>query len=165
MTEDIFLQTLQEKPNDDTTRLIYADWLEEQDDPASQTKARFLRVDCDLAALSENDSRQQKQLSKQRKKLAEHLEAAWLAVVSKVPIEKCSFAFECPLKWENLTQVEGSSTTRFCDQCKQNVFYCETIGEARSHAFRGHCVAVDVRLTRQTGDLDPPRMLMGIIRG
>jgi uncharacterized protein (TIGR02996 family) len=38
--ERVFLTALLERPDDDTTRLVYADWLEEQGDPRSE----FLRL-------------------------------------------------------------------------------------------------------------------------
>jgi uncharacterized protein (TIGR02996 family) len=154
MTDEGFLRALQEKPNDDTTRLIYADWLEDQEEP-SRTRAAFIRLDCELASRE----KQARRLFKphRRRKLAAKLEPHWLAVVSKAPIERCTFAFECPLKWENLQSVEGSTTTRYCDSCKKHVHYCATIAEARQHAKQGHCVAVDARHVRRGGDLDPPQ--------
>jgi uncharacterized protein (TIGR02996 family) len=46
MTEDeAFLQALLQTPDDDTPRLIYADWLEEQGDP----RGEFIRLQCALA--------------------------------------------------------------------------------------------------------------------
>src|SRR5262245_57198091 len=36
-------------PDDDTVRLAYADWLEEQGDPAQQPRAEFIRVQVELA--------------------------------------------------------------------------------------------------------------------
>lgn len=152
MTDDAFLRTIQEKPNDDTTRLIYADWLEERDDEVSMTRARFLRADCELALLPRSDKRRGA-LDKRRRKLARRLDASWLAVVGKLEIERCSFVYKCPLKWENLQPVEGETGTRYCDKCHQNVYYSETIDEARRHGMLGECVAVDPRLVRLKGDL------------
>jgi uncharacterized protein (TIGR02996 family) len=164
MTDDAFLQTIQEKPSDDTTRLIYADWLEERDDEVSLTRARFIRADCELALLPGDDKRR-KALRKRRRELATRLDASWLAVVSKLPIEKCSFTYECPLKWENLQPVDGSAIIRFCDKCERNVYYSASIEDARSNASIGLCVAIDARLARHKGDLDVPDfgMTMGII--
>jgi uncharacterized protein (TIGR02996 family) len=52
MTHDeAFLQAILEAPDDDTPRLIYADWLEEQDDP----RGEFIRVQCQLARLAPDD--------------------------------------------------------------------------------------------------------------
>ncbi len=45
---DAFLQAISEKPDDDTPRLVYADWLDEHGDPA---RAEFIRVQCQLARL------------------------------------------------------------------------------------------------------------------
>jgi uncharacterized protein (TIGR02996 family) len=162
MNEDVFLRTIQEKPNDDTTRLIYADWLDEQGDEASAARAAFIRADCELAALAEKDKRRTVLLA-HRRQLARRLDGDWLAVVSKLPIEKCSFAFECPKRWENLQAVADVPNLRFCSECQQNVYHCHTIEEARDHAWQGHCVAVAAALSRKKGDLEV-RMLMGRIR-
>jgi uncharacterized protein (TIGR02996 family) len=45
--DDAFLASIIEAPDDDTPRLIYADWLEERDDP----RGEFIRVQCELARL------------------------------------------------------------------------------------------------------------------
>jgi uncharacterized protein (TIGR02996 family) len=164
VTEDAFLRTIEGKPDDDATRLVYADWLEERSDPESLARASFLRADCELAASTPKEQRRP-ELAVLRRQLAGRLPGDWLAVVSKLPIEKCSFEYECPLKWENLQPVEGSNTRRFCGQCKQSVYFCETLSEARGHARRGHCVAVNAGLTRKKGDLDVVErpMLMGVL--
>jgi uncharacterized protein (TIGR02996 family) len=47
---DAFLQDIIAHPDDDTPRLIFADWLEEQGDAASVTRAEFIRVQCALVA-------------------------------------------------------------------------------------------------------------------
>ncbi len=46
--DDAFLQAILETPDDDTPRLIYADWLDEHGDPA---RAEFIRVQCRLAEI------------------------------------------------------------------------------------------------------------------
>jgi uncharacterized protein (TIGR02996 family) len=49
MTHDeAFLQAILEAPDDDTPRLIYADWLDDQGDP----RGEFIRVQCRLARLA-----------------------------------------------------------------------------------------------------------------
>ena len=45
------LETVREYPEDDAPRLVYADWLEEQGHP----RAEFIRLQCQLAHLREND--------------------------------------------------------------------------------------------------------------
>ncbi len=44
-----FLASIIETPSDDTPRLIYADWLEEQSDPALNARGEFIRVQVELA--------------------------------------------------------------------------------------------------------------------
>jgi uncharacterized protein (TIGR02996 family) len=48
------LQAILEDPEDDTPRLIYADWLEENGDEA---RAEFIRLQCALARMPEADPR------------------------------------------------------------------------------------------------------------
>ena len=44
-----FLSTISQTPADDTARLVYADWLDEQDDPTCQPKADFIRLETRMA--------------------------------------------------------------------------------------------------------------------
>jgi uncharacterized protein (TIGR02996 family) len=46
--DDAFLQAILEDPDDDTPRLVYADWLDEHGQPE---RADFIRVQCELAWL------------------------------------------------------------------------------------------------------------------
>ena len=39
-----FLSAIRQTPADDTARLVFADWLDEQDDPACKRKAAFIRL-------------------------------------------------------------------------------------------------------------------------
>jgi uncharacterized protein (TIGR02996 family) len=48
MTPHDFLQEIIASPDDDTPRLIYADWLDERGDP----RGEFIRVQCELATLT-----------------------------------------------------------------------------------------------------------------
>jgi uncharacterized protein (TIGR02996 family) len=45
--EQAFLQEIEKNPNDDTSRLVYADWLDERGDP----RAAYLRAEVTLAAV------------------------------------------------------------------------------------------------------------------
>jgi uncharacterized protein (TIGR02996 family) len=46
---DAFLEAILQDPDDDTPRLVFADWLEEQGDSPSAVRAEFIRVQCMLA--------------------------------------------------------------------------------------------------------------------
>jgi uncharacterized protein (TIGR02996 family) len=49
--EDAFLQAICDNPDDDTSRLIYADWLDEHGDEAGQARAAFIRAQIELARM------------------------------------------------------------------------------------------------------------------
>ncbi len=67
-----FLATILDAPLEDAPRLVYADWLEEQGDP----RAEFIRVQCELARLSADDSEAKERRSqledRENKLLLEH---------------------------------------------------------------------------------------------
>jgi uncharacterized protein (TIGR02996 family) len=75
--DDAFLQDIVAHPDDDTPRLIYADWLDEHGQSA---RAEFIRVQCELASLPEEDDRRWPLLSRERALLAVH-EEDWSCVL------------------------------------------------------------------------------------
>jgi uncharacterized protein (TIGR02996 family) len=171
--ERAFLQALLAEPTDDSLRLVYADWLEEQNEPTSAAKAEFLRLTAELAT-NPGSKRQQKARHKRLQQLAAGLDTDWLAVVSRLALENCQrkrreaepqrgypirFEYLCDRRWENL-QTTVDQAVRFCDSCRQNVHYCDTIMEARQHAQNGHCIAVDLGVIRREDDLAPRRFMM-----
>src|SRR5947209_7479333 len=53
---EAFLADIRAAPDDDTPRLIYADWLEENGaDEAERARGRFIRLQCRAEALAETD--------------------------------------------------------------------------------------------------------------
>jgi hypothetical protein len=75
--------------------------------------------------------------------------------VAKRPIEGCTFDFPCPKQWSELTATEHDGV-RHCGSCDKAVHYCASVEEARGHAARGECVALDVTSARWGGDLHAP---------
>jgi uncharacterized protein (TIGR02996 family) len=76
MTHDeAFLKDIIEHPDDDTPRLIYADWLDEHGQPA---RGEFIRVQCELARLPEGDERRVVLAAREKDLLAAHA-AEWTA--------------------------------------------------------------------------------------
>jgi len=65
---DPFLTAILEQPDDDTARLVCADWLEERGDP----RAEFIRVQCTLARLPAGDDRRPQLEARELQLLAEH---------------------------------------------------------------------------------------------
>jgi uncharacterized protein (TIGR02996 family) len=53
--EEALLADIVEHPDDDTPRLVYADWLEEHGPPQAADRAEFIRLQCRLARMPEED--------------------------------------------------------------------------------------------------------------
>jgi uncharacterized protein (TIGR02996 family) len=53
---EAFLRAIFDSPDDDTPRLVYADFLDENDD---SDRATYIRYDCELAKLDDTDTRRQ----------------------------------------------------------------------------------------------------------
>lgn len=153
---------------DQASRLVYADWLEERGDAA---RARFLRLQEELAALPPERARVP------LREAAEDVELAWRMKVARVPIENCEhagadadepaleFELRCPKAWSELAATPRAHV-RHCGACDKPVYFSRTIDEARRHARRGECVAVDLVQLRLPGDLEPDDtpIMMGVIR-
>jgi uncharacterized protein (TIGR02996 family) len=146
--EGALLDTLVANLRDDTLRQVYADWLEERGD----SRGEFLRTESALATPPE-DQRQTKKLRARLSELRAGIDASWLALIDRAPIEGCfQFHIKCPQRWETLKPT-GDISVRFCETCRKKVFHCGSLDHAQRHALRGHCVAVDSRLFRKPGDL------------
>jgi uncharacterized protein (TIGR02996 family) len=151
---DAFVRMILEAPHKQGPRLVYADWLDEQGDPASTDQAEFLRIECQLDALPARDRRRTKLMARLRQ-LREVIQEDWWRLLDWPPVELCvTFAFECPQRWDTLRPTEDPGVRR-CDMCSQNVYYCRNQKEAQARAELGHCVAIDSRIPRLRGDLDP----------
>jgi uncharacterized protein (TIGR02996 family) len=152
--EHIFLRALHDRPNDDTTRLVYADWLDEQGTPDSLRRALFLRLDHERNFLPE-DSPDRAELERRLQELAQQLPIRWTAQVSKRQLENCpvTFRFRCPKVWDQLTPTERDPMVRHCETCEKDVYYCESIEDACAHALFGRCIAIDARVARSRNDL------------
>jgi uncharacterized protein (TIGR02996 family) len=65
---DAFVQAILDDPDDDSLRLIYADWLEERGDP----RGEFIRVQFALAGMDADDPRRSPLEARERTLLKEH---------------------------------------------------------------------------------------------
>lgn len=175
MQENAFIQTILDNPRDDTTLLVYADWLEEQEDPVSIAKSEFLRLTVEIedsTTIKERETR-----GKRLQQLAASLDTDWLSMVSRMPVENChkdeiltdshpwdhpQFTVACHRTWQGL-EATDHRLVRYCHECRKNVYYCDTIQEARTNAWEGRCVAIDLGVIRRERDLEPRRMMLGRI--
>lgn len=77
MNEDeAFIRAIVDSPGDDTARLVYADWLDDRDDP----RGPYLRAE--HAAVTSGDGTRLREL-------AAGLDAVWVARVSRPPVGVC----------------------------------------------------------------------------
>ena len=77
--DEAFVRVIRERPDDDAARLVYADWLDERDDP----RAAYLRAEAEWAALRPADE-QYRPLYRRVSQLAAGLKPEWFAAVSRI---------------------------------------------------------------------------------
>ena len=53
---DALFAAIRANPDEDTPRLMFADWLDEHGDDASRTRAEFIRLQCEIARLADDGS-------------------------------------------------------------------------------------------------------------
>jgi uncharacterized protein (TIGR02996 family) len=88
-TETALLRAIRDNPDEDTPRLIYADYLDEEGHCA---RAEFIRVQVERAQLPEGDPRRSPLEDREHELLAEH-ECAWLGVAPDDTDELDGWAF------------------------------------------------------------------------
>jgi uncharacterized protein (TIGR02996 family) len=143
--------------NDEASREVYADWLEEH---GHGREAEFVRVQQALIALAPADIAFRPQ-AQRLSQLAETVDPRWRLRVARPAIENCTrddvprFSFKCPKEWGGLAATDKHDV-KFCTACDKNVYYCTSVPEARDRAARGECVALDSRAMRWQRDLGAP---------
>ncbi|HEX3152452.1 MAG TPA: TIGR02996 domain-containing protein [Gemmataceae bacterium] len=84
--ERAFFDAIRGVPDDDGPRLIFADWLDEH---GESDRADFIRIQCALEGLSEDDPRRQ-ELRERERQLADANEARWTADLRPL-VTECAF--------------------------------------------------------------------------
>src|SRR5438105_511154 len=77
--EQAFIEAIAAEPEQDAHRLVFADWLDDQDEP---DRAEFIRVQCELARLGPDDERRP-DLARREAQLRSAHGAAWLGPLSR----------------------------------------------------------------------------------
>jgi uncharacterized protein (TIGR02996 family) len=140
--------------HDEASRLVYADWLESH---GRVVHAEFVRLQQALvgpAPLDTAGAALFKRRTERLRVLADKLDPAWRRAVARPLVENCDahFDFACPMEWGQLSET-GDAKVRACKLCEEPVYYCDSIAEARTHAFQNRCVAIDVTVERRPNDL------------
>jgi uncharacterized protein (TIGR02996 family) len=79
---DAFFHDIRQSPDDDTPRLVYADWLEENGDQADLLRAELIRLQCRLERGVEEGQRQA--LAERESELIARLRPAYFAVLDRL---------------------------------------------------------------------------------
>jgi uncharacterized protein (TIGR02996 family) len=88
--EEAFLEDILAHPEDDTPRLIFADWLDDRNEPLGE----FIRIQVELAKLPDNHPRRSR-LEWRCEQLLEQHEVRWLGPVAKLlPLECYRFIWQ-----------------------------------------------------------------------
>jgi uncharacterized protein (TIGR02996 family) len=124
-----------------------------------QLLQRMQELEKELADLS---SQLRQQIPTKLQELAATIDPNWLALLSDPVIEACGksqgqafhprFNFICDQSWADMRPT-GNESVRHCQTCGKNVYFCDNIADAREHAQRRDCIAVDLGVIRRKGDL------------
>jgi uncharacterized protein (TIGR02996 family) len=148
MTDDrAFMRAILAEPANIGLRLAYADWLEEQSGAKFLRRARYIRLECELDGLPPADKRRP-ELDACLQALRGTVGHDWWRELDWGGVHYCvEFRFRCPQRWDTLVATKDSKV-RHCTECRKDVHYAGTEGEAYDLAKAGKCVAIDSRQLR-----------------
>jgi uncharacterized protein (TIGR02996 family) len=150
--EAAFLRAVLDDPDDDAPRLVFADWLDDND---RADKAAFVRLEVELSRLPRL-SKRFREIRDELFRLDDLIGGQWSgALIRAGRLLNCGkakrqslplrFAYECPNRWSDLEPLPKGND-RFCKNCRKTVHFCASKEEAEAHAVQGHCVAIGSRL-------------------
>jgi uncharacterized protein (TIGR02996 family) len=127
---EAFLQAIREAPDDDATRLIFADWLDERNDPLGA----FIRLQYELEPLwyRYDDERVNELLEREKKMIAEH-QAALLGPLADLPHE---LQLQ-PRFRRGLVEVVSLPVQTFLDHSEELMHWCPALREVTLFQVRG----------------------------
>lgn len=148
----MFLRALLDIPEDRTTWLVYADWLEDRGDP----RAEFLRLVVARAQMPEDDP-EAVPADARLTQLRGELDPRWMAAFDPAPVVVCprgSYRF-CGRVWTELSPTDAPDI-RICRECQRPVFYGHTADEAQMIGSCGEAVALSTRVPGSQNPFPPP---------
>jgi uncharacterized protein (TIGR02996 family) len=137
---------------DSTSRMVYADWLEERGHTA---RAELLRLQELLADIDATDSDRRTQFQHAVRRLGElasDIDPEWRLLVGRPMVEHCrQSSARCTQDWGTLMPTDDPSV-RCCTICSEQVYYASSCTDGNAHARAGRCFVVDlVELRRSHG--------------
>ncbi|MBY0460563.1 MAG: TIGR02996 domain-containing protein, partial [Gemmataceae bacterium] len=122
--EQAFLDAVLASPDDDTPRLVFADWLDERAEGDDTARAALIRAQCRMEHLSPH-SKERKELARQVKSLLAEHEDTWVK-----PVRDLGFV----RKWEfrrGFLHAVTLSATQFAHNAEKLFAAAPTIRAAR----------------------------------
>ena len=149
-----FLKEIEANLDDDSARLVYADWLEERGDDRSE----YLRLELELSSGSGTIADRETTVARVQE-LNAAIDPDWLSLVSRSAIEGCyTHLLEnrgCPGRWRSLKKTE-SPKVRLCENCEKAIHFCTSVSKARwFRAVAQQKVTLESTLERQVDDIEP----------
>lgn len=138
---------------DESSRLVYADLLEER---GLGPHARWLRLESRVQTMTTGPERNA--ALNELRDLRQLVGREFLATIARPALEGCPvrFGFRCPMTWAELTPT-SDPVVRHCSGCDSPVTFFDTLREAQEAAALGQCVAIDLSVERHEGDLEAIR--------
>lgn len=131
-----FIAEIHAQSHDETPRLIYADWLEENGDP----RAEYLRLECELIGLEPGDVLYE-ELHPRFVKLRREMPEDWLGEIGRSRVMNCGES-QCPKLWKRM-DATSIGTIKICRTCRQPIQYYASVAAAAVNALRDQRVAID----------------------
>lgn len=145
--EERLLAEIQQR--DESSRAVYADWLEENGDVR---RAELLRVEEILVRMPGDDPAFHDHTRRLRQ-LAAVIDLDWRIKIARPRVEACALE-DCAMDWGSLVEIDRPDV-RICPECTAPVQYCESVLVGRLRAQRGERVAIDATNVRMPDDLEP----------
>lgn len=147
-----FLGEIETDLDDNTARLIYADWLQERGD----VRGEYLRTEVALAS-GGGEIKDLEAAVVRIEQLKSEIDSDWLALVSRSAIEGCYKSYlesrDCPGRWRALPRTD-QPRIRVCETCEKAVLFCENVKEAKYYLNRNLGVAIEASCERSVDDLE-----------
>ncbi|PCC71838.1 diguanylate cyclase (GGDEF) domain-containing protein [Nannocystis exedens] len=145
-----FIHKAQDQSLDDAGRLEYAQVVEGRD----LARAEWLRLEVALHSRATDDPAVLARFIELSREIGFDYANLLLRDVimncgsetARQEAPRVRFAFACTKRWETLAPTDAESV-RFCQQCKEHVYYCDTVADAETRALAGQCIAVPKRLS------------------
>jgi uncharacterized protein (TIGR02996 family) len=127
--EEAFLQDILEHPDEEVPRLIFADWLLDQGDPAAVARGEFIHLQCDLLR-TEDSARRDDLQARARQLLAVH-QREWDSPLQRLGCTRLQYR-------RGFVEGVGMQASAFLEQASA-LFRCAPVSYLKLYDAAGRC--------------------------